>query len=145
MEATYTVSPTNFKIVNERVAKGLNIAVGKDGIFSNGITLTPRDLSTDYQKYVQIGLTLPQGALESLTLNYACSGHSFITQINLIEATSAGNSRILWYTQNALTGSGQFSPTINSAFNGSLDFTVGVVFREMSESIKIGSLSFKVG
>ena len=142
--ATYAISPTNFMIVSERVRRGLDISVGRPGSFSNGIVLTPKDLGTDYQKYVQIGLTLPTGTISGLSLNYSCEGTSFITQINLLEVTAAGNSRRIWYTQQAQRGTGRFSPAVNQSFSGSLDLTVGVVFRTMAERIQIGALTFTV-
>jgi hypothetical protein len=142
---TYTVSPTNFKIVSERVRQGLDIAVGgQPGRFGNGIVLTPKDLDTNYQKYAQIGLVLPVGKIKKLSLNYACEGESFITQINLIEVRDAGESHLLWVTQEKLTGTGRFSPEINRDFEGSLDLTVGVVFRRMDEKIQIGALGFTI-
>ncbi len=144
MGTIYTVSPTNFQIVSAEVAGGLSMTVGQSGRFSNGITLAPKTLDSSFQRYVQIGLTLPQGTLENFSLNYACSGSSFITQINVLQVTSAGNSSMLWFTQNALSGSGVFAPDVSAGFTGSLDLTVGVVFRSMNETIEIGGLSFAI-
>ena len=143
---SYAISPTNFTIVDERVRRGLDIVVGgRPGMFGNGIVLKPRDLETDYQKYIQVGLTLPLGRINSLALNYSCEGESFITQINLIEVTAAGETRFVWHTQEKQAGKGRFSPAIDRDFEGSLDLTVGVVFRDMAEKIQIGALTVSVG
>jgi hypothetical protein len=143
---SYAISPTNFAIVDERVRRGLDIAVGgRPGMFGNGIVLKPKDLDTDYQKYIQIGLTLPLGRINSLSLNYSCEGESFITQINLIEVAAAGETRFIWHTQEKQAGTGRFSPAINRDFEGSLDLTVGVVFRDMAEKIRIGALTVFIG
>jgi hypothetical protein len=142
---TYTISPTNFKIVSERVRQGLDMAIGgQPGTFANGIVLKPKDLDTSYQKYIQIGLTLPLGRINRFSLNYACAGESFITQINLIEVNAAGESRFVWDTQEKQVGRGRFSPEINRDYAGSLDLTVGVVFRNMGEVIQIGALTFTI-
>jgi len=142
---TYTVSPTNFMIVSERVRQGLEMVVGgQPGRFSSGLLLTPKDLDNSYQKYIQIGLTLPPGRVNSLSLNYACEGESFITQINLLEVTNAGETRVVWHTQEKQAGAARFSPVIDTDFEGSLDLTVGVMFRAMNERIQIGALSFLI-
>ncbi len=142
---TYTVSPTNFVIVDERVRQGLDIIIGgRPGMFSSGIVLKPKNLDDTFQRYIQIGLTMPLGRIINLSLNYACGGKSFITQMNLIEVNAAGKSGFVWHTQEKQAGTGRFSPDINRSFEGSLDLTVGVVFRDMGEQIQIGALSFSI-
>jgi hypothetical protein len=147
MATTYSVSPTNFRTVTQQCAECLDIEVGKPGLFSNGITIrVAKRPSGLFQLFVQIGLTLPTGHVEDFALHYACSGKSSIIQLNLIQVIGPDGTTVIWETQAPQTGSGVYSPHLDRPipFTGSLDFTVGLGFADLKDTIQIGALTFTV-